>query len=134
MTMEEPIYDSSRPMPVIDLISQYELKVPGITGKTIVTVRISYSPNGSTPPHRHGACAVTGYVVSGTVLNKMNDAPMKAIEAGGAWYEAPGCHHRISDNASKTEEAVVLASMIVDTDALEKDGMAALMQIDPEYL
>jgi quercetin dioxygenase-like cupin family protein len=121
-------------MPAIDLVSQYELKAPGISGKTIVTVRISYGPGAATPPHRHGGCAVTGYVVSGTILNKMNDEPMKVIETGGAWYEAPGCHHRISDNASTTEDAVVLASMVVDTDALEKNGMGALMQIDPEYL
>jgi hypothetical protein len=63
----------------------------------------------------------------------MNDDPMKVIQSGGTWYEAPGCHHRISDNASKTEEAVLLATMIVDTEALERDGMGALIQIDEEY-
>lgn len=120
-------------MPTTDVISQYELKASGITGKTVVTVRVSYPPNGSTPPHVHGECAVSWYVISGAILNKMGDGPMNVVEAGGAWYEAPGCHHRINDNASKTEEAVVLANMIVDTEALDKDGMAALLQIDQEY-
>lgn len=76
---------------------------------------------------------MSAFVISGSLLNKMNDDPMKVIEAGGTWYEAPGCHHRISDNASKTEEAVLLATMIVDTEALEKDGVGALIQIDEEY-
>lgn len=76
---------------------------------------------------------MSAFVISGTLLNKMNDSPMKVIESGGTWYEAPGCHHRISDNASKTEEAVLLATMIVDTEAFERDGMGALIQIDEEY-
>lgn len=76
---------------------------------------------------------MSAFVISGALLNKMNDDPMKVIQSGGTWYEAPGCHHRISDNASKTEEAVLLATMIVDTEALERDGMGALIQIDEEY-
>lgn len=76
---------------------------------------------------------MSAYVISGTLLNKMNDDPMKVIETGGTWYEAPGCHHRISNNASKTEPAVLLATMVLDTDVLERDGMDALLIIDPEY-
>jgi hypothetical protein len=64
----------------------------------------------------------------------MNDDPMKTIETGGTWYEAPGCHHRISDNASKSEPAVLMVTMVLDTDVLERDGMNALIQIDEEYL
>ncbi|KAJ5640188.1 RmlC-like cupin domain-containing protein [Penicillium longicatenatum] len=132
LDMEEPTYDSSRPM--TDLQTVYQYKLSNCPGKSIVGMTITFPPNGSTPPHRHGICSVSAYVISGTVYNKMNDDPMKVIEAGGTWYEAPGCHHRISDNASKTEPAVVFVSMILDTDVLERDGMAALMQIDPEYL
>ncbi|CAI7639573.1 RmlC-like cupin domain-containing protein [Penicillium manginii] len=131
--MQEPTYDSTRPMPAIELVSQYKLNVSGINGKTVCALRVVFPPNGSTPPHRHGGCAVSAFVISGTLLNKMNDSPMKVIESGGTWYEAPGCHHRISDNASKTEEAVLLATMIVDTEAFERDGMGALIQIDEEY-
>ncbi|KAL5362642.1 RmlC-like cupin domain-containing protein [Aspergillus floccosus] len=129
--MEEPTYDPSRPMPVIHQVYQYKLL--NCPGKSIVALRVEFAPNASTPPHRHGGASVTAYVISGTLLNKMNDDPMKVIEAGGTWYEAPGCHHRISDNASKTEPAVLLATLVVDTDALERDGMDALLQIDEEY-
>ncbi|KAJ5949822.1 RmlC-like cupin domain-containing protein [Penicillium verhagenii] len=129
--MEEPTYDSSRPRPDIHLAYQYKLS--NCPGKSIVGLHVTFPPNGSTPPHRHGGCSVSAYVVSGTLLNKMNDSPMKVINTGGTWYEAPGCHHRISDNASKTESAVLIATMILDTDVLERDGMDALIQIDEEY-
>ncbi|KAB8223275.1 hypothetical protein BDV33DRAFT_228725 [Aspergillus novoparasiticus] len=129
--MEEPTYDPSRPMPTINIVYQY--KLTHTPGKSIVGLRVEFPPNGSTPPHRHGGAAVAAYVVSGTLLNKMNNDPMKVIETGGSWYEAPGCHHRISDNASKTESAVLIATMVLDTEALERDGMDALIQIDEEY-
>lgn len=64
---------------------------------------------------------------------RMNNDPMKVIKAGETWYEAPGCHHRISDNASKTEPATLFATLVLDTDVLERDGMGALIQIDEEY-
>lgn len=124
-------HDSSRPMPEINITYQY--KLPNSPGKSIVGLRVEFPPNGSTPPHRHGGASVSAYVVSGTVLNKMNNDPMKAIESGGTWFEAPGCHHRISDNASKIEPATLFAVLVLDTDVLERDGMGALIQIDEEY-
>ena len=118
-------------MPALELVSQYRLM--NCPGKTIVGLRVDFPPNGSTPPHRHGGASVSAYVVGGTLLNKMNNDPMKVIETGSSWYEAPGCHHRISDNASKTEPATLFATMILDTEEFEHDGMAALIQIDEGY-
>lgn len=67
----------------------------------------------------------------------MNDAPMTIKKAGDSFYEAPGCRHRISDNASKTEEARILVTFVLETDVieaiLEKDGVAGLVMIDEEY-
>ena len=54
-------------------------------------------------------------------------------DQGGTWFEAPGCHHRISNNASATEPATLLATMVLDSEDYEKNGMAALLQIDEEY-
>lgn len=118
-------------MPALEIV--YEYKLVGIPNKTLINLRVEFPPNGSTPPHRHGGANVGGYVLKGKVLNKMNDEPMKLIEEGGSWFEAPGCHHRISDNASATEPATIMATMITDTDRYEKEGMAALIQIDEEY-
>lgn len=67
----------------------------------------------------------------------MNDTPMTINKAGDSFYEAPGCRHRISDNASKTEEASILVTFVLETDVietiLEKDGVAGLVVVDEEY-
>jgi quercetin dioxygenase-like cupin family protein len=34
---------------------------------------------------------------------------------GEGWYEDPGAHHRVSENASSTEPASLLAVFVVDT-------------------
>lgn len=96
-------------------------------------VSINFAPGAATPPHRHGGADVCGYVISGRVFNKMNDDPMTTKETGDSWYEAPGCRHRISSNASETEPAALFAAMVLDTEALERDGMNAIIQIDPEW-
>jgi len=76
---------------------------------------------------------VVGYVMSGTTLNKMNDEPMKTLKRGDTWYEAPGCHHKISANASSTEPLTLLATFVVDSKVIEEGGFEALVQIDEEY-
>ncbi|PKX88621.1 cupin domain-containing protein [Aspergillus novofumigatus IBT 16806] len=110
--MQEPTYDPSRPKSTLSIV--YAYKLVNCPGKTIVGL-------------------LSAYVLRGTVLNKMNDDPMKVIEAGGTWYEAPGCHHRISDNASATEPATLMVAMVLDSDVYDRDGVAALIQIDVEY-
>lgn len=63
----------------------------------------------------------------------MNDEPTHMVEQGGSWFEAPGCHHKVSENDSYTESAKLLATMIVDTEVVEKGGAAALVVYDDEY-
>jgi quercetin dioxygenase-like cupin family protein len=100
-------------------------------------MKVTLPPNASTPPHTHAGAFVAVHVLTGTVLNKMNDSPMTVQKAGDSFYEAPGCRHRISDNASETEEASLFATLVMDTDKmetiLEKEGVAGLVIIDEEY-
>ena len=63
----------------------------------------------------------------------MNDEPTRVIEAGGTFFEAPGCHHKVSDNYSASEPAQLLVSLVVDTAVLDKGGAAALTVYDEEY-
>lgn len=102
-------------------------------GKSIIGMTVDFDPNAATPPHRHGGASVAAYVLEGTLLNKMNDEPTKVIPTGGSWYEAPGCHHKISDNFSSTEPAKLLAVFVIETKVVEEGGVAALVQIDEEY-
>ncbi|KAE9976242.1 hypothetical protein BLS_007870 [Venturia inaequalis] len=133
--MEEPVYDATRPLPFLEVL--YKYKLLNTTDKTILGARVTFAPNASTPPHTHCGAFVAVHVLTGSVLNKMNDAPMTIKKAGDSFYEAPGCRHRISDNASKTEEARILVTFVLETDVieaiLEKDGVAGLVMIDEEY-
>lgn len=63
----------------------------------------------------------------------MNDQPTTVVKAGDSWFEAPGCHHKVSDNASKTEQLVLIATFVIDSKELEEKGQAALVQVDEEY-
>jgi quercetin dioxygenase-like cupin family protein len=115
------------------LLPLYQHALPNSPGKSLVGLQVTFPPNGSTPPHRHAGAFVSVVVLSGSVLNKMNDDPMKIFHAGGTFHEMPGCHHKISDNASKTEEAMILATFVVDTKVLDRAGIAGLVEIDEEY-
>ncbi|KAF7712682.1 Uncharacterized protein PECH_001672 [Penicillium ucsense] len=99
---------------------------------TVVGLIIEYPPKGATPPHRHGGAAVSAYVLKGAVLNRMNEDPIELIEQGDSWHEAPGCHHRISANASQTEAASFFVT-VIETDKLEREGVSVLLQYDEEY-
>jgi len=118
-------------MPSIACLYQYQLS--NAPGKSIVGLQVTFSPNASTPPHRHAGALVVVAVLSGSVLNKMNDEPMQIFHAGGSFREMPGCHHKISDNASKTEEAVIFANLVVDTEVLDRVGIEGLVEIDEEF-
>jgi quercetin dioxygenase-like cupin family protein len=101
--------------------------------KSSVGLLVAYPPRGSTPPHCHAGASVSTFVIEGTVLNKMRNEPTQVFEQGGSWFEALGCHHRVSDNYSATESAKLLATLIVDTEVVEKGEIAALVVYDEEY-
>ena len=63
----------------------------------------------------------------------MNDDPLKVFKAGESFFEHPGCHHVVSENFSKDEEAVILATLIIDTKVVE-NGWQGTVVIDEEYL
>lgn len=100
---------------------------------SIVAFQVNFPPNASTPPHTHAGAFLSVNVVSGYVFNKMNHDPMQLFGPGETFTEYPGCHHVISDNASVTEPAVIVATMIVDTKVVEENGVGGLMVIDEEY-
>jgi hypothetical protein len=48
---------------------------------------------------------------------------------GESFRELPGCHHTVSDNDSETEEATLVAVVVVDTEVVTK-GYQALTVLD----
>jgi quercetin dioxygenase-like cupin family protein len=55
------------------------------------------------------------YVISGAIRSQVEGEPARVFHAGETWSEAPGAHHAISENASATEPAVLLAVFLVET-------------------
>ncbi len=125
------LVENSRPKGQISVA--YHRRIPQDPSHTIVGMLIEYPPNGSSPPHRHGGASVQAVVISGEVLMGMNDQEAKVFKAGEAFFEEPGCHHRVSDNNSKAEPCVFLATLIIKTEILEKEGFEVLVQIDEQY-
>lgn len=121
----------SRPMPRVDLL--YKKAIVNCPGKTIVTTQVNFSPHASTPPHTHAGAFVSAYVMSGYIFNKMNDNPMRILGPGESFEESPTCRHKICENASETEPASVLATLILDTKRLDEVGVDGLVVIDEEY-
>jgi quercetin dioxygenase-like cupin family protein len=94
----------------------FEHALPNVQGKRMVAVVVTYPPGGKSLAHHHAASAfIYAYVLSGAIRSQVDDDPAKVYQAGEGFYEMPGSHHRISENASETEPASLLAVFVVDS-------------------
>ena len=94
----------------------FEHIIPSAEGKSMVAVIVSYPPGGKSPAHHHAQSAfIYAYVLSGAIRSQVGDEPAKVYRVGEGFYEVPGSHHRISENASDKEPASLLAVFVVDT-------------------
>jgi quercetin dioxygenase-like cupin family protein len=90
--------------------------LPNVDGKKIVAVTVTYPPGGKSLPHHHAASAfIYAYVLSGAIRSQLGNDPAKVYHAGEGFYEMPGSHHSVSENASDKEPASVLAVFVVDS-------------------
>ena len=90
--------------------------IPNIPGKSILAVVVNYAPGQRSAPHHHAHSAfITAYVLEGAVRSQVDDGPVRVYHAGEYFTETPGAHHRVSENASKTEPARMLAIFVLDT-------------------
>ena len=95
-------------------VFQHEL--PNAKGKSMVAVVVTYPPGAKSAGHHHARSAfVYAYVLSGAIRSQVDDAPPKVYGVGESFYEMPGAHHRISENASDREPASLLAVFVVDS-------------------
>jgi quercetin dioxygenase-like cupin family protein len=63
----------------------------------------------------------------------MNDLPTQIVAQGDSWYEAPGCHHKYSANASDTEDFIIVATFVVESKIVKEKGYGILVIVDDEY-
>ena len=94
----------------------FEHALPNVEGKRMVAVVVSYPPGARSLPHHHAASAfIYAHVLSGAIRSQVGNDPANVYQAGEGFYEVPGSHHRISENASETEPASLLAIFVVDS-------------------
>lgn len=94
----------------------FEHALPNVEEKRMVAVVVSYPPGARSLPHRHaGSAFIYAHVLSGAIRSQVGDDPAQVYHAGEGFYEVPGSHHRISENASATEPASLLAVFVVDS-------------------
>jgi quercetin dioxygenase-like cupin family protein len=95
-----------------------DVPIPNVSGKRLVSRVIEYPPAGGSAPHRHARTAfIYAYVLSGRIRSQVDGQPARVYGPGETWFEDPGAHHRVSENASDTEPARLLAVLIVDAAA-----------------
>jgi quercetin dioxygenase-like cupin family protein len=91
-----------------------------VPGKNMVVVELTYAPNPDPPStaehHRRGhhhPGSVYVYVTQGAVRLGVEGEPVRVVKTGESFFEPPGAHHIINENASATEPARAIAVMIV---------------------
>src|SRR4051812_9587553 len=79
----------------------FEHLIPNTEGKNMIAVVVTYPPGAKSPAHHHAKSAfIYAYVLSGAIRSQVGDEPAKVYQVGEGFYELPGSHHRISENAS----------------------------------
>jgi quercetin dioxygenase-like cupin family protein len=94
----------------------YDQPLPNVPGKSMRGVLVEYEPGGSSPAHLHPKSAfIYATVLTGAIKSQVNEGPVVTYRAGESWSEFPGDRHSVSQNASATEPARLLAVLVVDT-------------------
>lgn len=92
-------------------------KLPNVPGKSISAVVVSYAPGGKSPAHHH-AGSVLAYVLTGAIRSQNSaTGPARVYKAGESFFEPAGSEHLVSENASATEPASLLAVFVADDGA-----------------
>src|SRR3954453_2892219 len=94
----------------------FEHVIPNIDGKSMTAAVVTYPPGAKSLPHHHAPSAfIYAYVLSGSIRSQVGHEPPKLYQVGEGFYEVPGSHHVVSENASDKEPARLLAVFIVDS-------------------
>jgi quercetin dioxygenase-like cupin family protein len=92
----------------------FRTAIANVKGKTMTGIIVDFKPGAVVPPHRHGDAFVVAYILSGSVRSKVDEGEARVYREGESWTEAPGAHHAMAENASKTEPAKVFVIFVAD--------------------
>jgi quercetin dioxygenase-like cupin family protein len=98
------------------VIAVFEKTIPNVPGKSLLALVVTYPPGGKSPPHWHAKSAfIYAHVLSGSIRSQVDQETARVYHVGEGFHETPGSFHRISENASDSEPASLLAVFVVDT-------------------
>ncbi len=101
--------------PAETVVPLFAQSISNIPGKTLRAAEVTYPPGGRSPTHTHAPSAfIFAYVLSGSIRSRIGTEPARVYRVGETFFEAPGAHHAVSENASATEPARLLAVFVVD--------------------
>jgi quercetin dioxygenase-like cupin family protein len=85
--------------------------LPNAPGQRLTTVLVEYEPGGKSVAHHH-AGVVMAYILEGSIRSQLKGGEVHVYHAGESFFEPPGSEHLISENASDTEPAKLLAIFV----------------------
>lgn len=92
-------------------------KLPNVPGSSITGLVVEYEPGGKSAAHHH-AGSVMAYVLTGAIRSQNSaTGPVRVYKAGESFFEPAGSIHLVSENASDTEPASLLAIFIAEDGA-----------------
>jgi quercetin dioxygenase-like cupin family protein len=95
----------------------FQEKLPHVPGMTLTGIHVTYQPGAKSSSHAH-AGSVYAYVLSGKIRSENSvTGPVRVYSAGEGFFEPPGSVHTISENASDTEPASLLAIFVAEDGA-----------------
>jgi quercetin dioxygenase-like cupin family protein len=93
-------------------------QLPNVPGNSLTAFVVEYAPGGKGEAHHHSG-SVFAYVLTGEIRSQISDGqPAKIYKAGEYFYEPPGSDHLVSENASATKPAKLLAVFVAADDAV----------------
>jgi quercetin dioxygenase-like cupin family protein len=82
-----------------------------LAGQRLTAFLVTYAPGGKSARHHH-AGSVWVYLLSGAIRSQNSaTGPAKVFGAGESFFEPPGSRHLVSENASATESAGLIATI-----------------------
>jgi len=93
----------------VTLVSSEAL--PNLPGQRLTTVLVEYEPGGKSVSHHH-AGSVMAYIFEGSIRSQLKGGGVRVYHAGEAFFEPPGGEHLVSENASETDPAKLLAIFV----------------------
>src|SRR5579871_2394006 len=98
-------------------IFKHDLPDLKIEGWEVTVSYVDFPPGRVRTTHHH-AGFVLAYVLEGAVVTKISGQEEKTYRAGEMFFEPPGSTHEISNNASTTQPAKLLAMIFAKKGAL----------------